>query len=84
MASKAKDGRRGTYIEGPRTTTPPRRPTIEAARFLANVARRYVADRVLPRDVDEAVEAWNTAKLKEGAADEFMSRAENKKRPVRS
>lgn len=73
MASRAKDGRRGTYI-------PPRRPTVEAARFLANVARRYIADKALPREVDEAVEAWNTAKLKEGAADEFMSRFENKKR----
>lgn len=50
--------RRSTYNAGP-AAYHRRDAATEAAKHLANIARRFVADRATATDVDDAIEAWN-------------------------
>jgi len=52
--------RKTTYMTGPMSKLL-RSPPIEAAKHLAYVARRFVEDRALASDVDEAIRIWQEA-----------------------
>lgn len=55
-------GKRNTYATGAHSNQRDMRsPLVMAARFLANTARRFLSDKALPRDVDEAIAAWSEA-----------------------
>jgi hypothetical protein len=47
-------------MTGP-NSKPMRKPTIEAAKFLATVARRFVNDRANANEVEAAIKVWHTA-----------------------
>jgi hypothetical protein len=55
--------KRRTFMQGP-VSKPPRSPAVEAARFLASAARRYLEDRGTPREIDEAIACWREAREK--------------------
>lgn len=43
----------------------PGTPTFEAAKFLVNVAKRYMAEKATKTEVDVAVKTWEEAKAEE-------------------
>jgi hypothetical protein len=49
-----------TFMTGPHHS-PLRGPKIEAAKFLASAARRFVAERATVKEVDDAIACWNEA-----------------------
>lgn len=50
-----------TFMRGPRSIYRPETPLIEAAKFLASVARRFAQKKANVGDVEVAITEWKAA-----------------------
>lgn len=66
--------KKDTYMNGPAQPYQRRSPEVELAKFLANTARRFIADKSSTKDIDKAIREWQLGKKPSSDVENFLDR----------